>query len=107
MSDSCHRGEATDESGPAIKLLLQREYDAMKITQSTVPDEKVLIEKMLIYYADDLKLHCILTTGGTGFAMRDITPEATKNVIHRECPQLASTMLSEGLKKTPFAALSR
>lgn len=107
VSDSCYNQEATDESGPAIKGLLQRELGAFKISQSTVPDEKDEIEKMLKYYCDDLKIHCVLTTGGTGFAPRDVTPEATKSVIQRECPQLALRMALESFKKTEFAALSR
>lgn len=97
---------ATDESGPAIKGLLQRELGAFQITQFTVPDEKSEIEKILKHYSD-LKYHCVLTTGGTGFAPRDVTPEATRNVIHRECPQLALRMALESFKKTEFAALSR
>lgn len=100
-------GTAADESGPAIKNLLQKRYNAMKISQSTVPDERDAIEGMLKYYSDELNLHCILTTGGTGFAQRDVTPEATKNVIHRECQQLALAMALESFKKTQFAALSR
>ncbi|CRL01104.1 CLUMA_CG014218, isoform A [Clunio marinus] len=107
LTDTCHLGTAQDESGPTLKMLLQRSYNAMKVTQSTVPDERNEIEKMLLYYADDLKLHCVLTTGGTGFSPRDITPEATKSVIQRECPQLALAMALESLKKTYFAALSR
>lgn len=107
MSDTCHAGTAIDESGPAIKQLLQREYNALKITQSTVPDDRETIERMLIHYADDFKLNCILTTGGTGFAPRDVTPEATKNIVQRECPQLALAMALESFKKTQFAALSR
>jgi molybdopterin biosynthesis enzyme MoaB len=79
----------------------------MKITQSTVPDEREFIEKMLVYYSDDLKLNCVFTTGGTGFAMRDVTPEATRNIIHRECPQLALAMALKSFEKTQFAALSR
>lgn len=63
--------------------------------------------KFLRYYTDDLKLHCIFTTGGTGFAPRDVTPEATRSIIHRECPQLGLAMALESFKKTQFAALSR
>jgi gephyrin len=72
-----------------------------------VPDEKDLIEKLLVQYSEDFKLNCIFTTGGTGFAPRDVTPEATKAVIQRECPQLALAMALESFKKTQFAALSR
>lgn len=79
----------------------------MKITQLTLPDEQDQIENTLKLFSDKAKIQCILTTGGTGFAPRDVTPEATRNVIIKECPQLAHMMLLEGLKKTPFAALSR
>ncbi|XP_070508387.1 molybdenum cofactor synthesis protein cinnamon [Chironomus tepperi] len=107
VSDTCHRGEAIDKSGPKIKMLLQNYFNAFKISQSTVPDEIVEIEKMLLYYSDILKLNCIITTGGTGCAPRDVTPEATKRVIIREFPQLATLMLMEGLRNTRFAALTR
>ncbi|KAL7014343.1 hypothetical protein ACKWTF_015869 [Chironomus riparius] len=107
VSDTCHRNEAIDKSGPKIKMLLQNYFNAFKVTQSTVPDEIVEIEKMLLYYSDDLKLNCIITTGGTGCAPRDVTPEATKKVIEREFPQLAFLMLMEGLRITRFAALTR
>lgn len=96
-----------DESGPAINLLLKNTFKAIKISHTTVPDEQDEIERLLKYYSDELKLQCIFTTGGTGFAPRDVTPEATKNVINKECPQFAQVMLMEGLKKTQFAALSR
>lgn len=98
---------ATDESGPAIKGLLQRELGALQIVQTTVPDEQEDIERVLKHYCDDLKFHCVMTTGGTGFAPRDVTPEATRNVIQRECPQLALRMALESFKKTEFASLSR
>lgn len=107
MSDRCFRKESTDESGPAIKVLLQRHFEAATIPCMTVPDERADIERMLIYFCDELKLNCVLTTGGTGFAPRDVTPEATRNVIHRECQQLTLVMALESFKKTPFAALSR
>lgn len=94
-------------SGPAIKLLLQREFNAWKISLTTVPDDQEMIKKILINFSDDLQLDCILTTGGTGFAPRDVTPEATRDIIHRECPQLALAMTLESLKKTQFAVLSR
>lgn len=72
-----------------------------------MPDEKDEIEKILLFYSDELRLNVIFTTGGTGFAPRDVTPEATRNVIHRECPNLALSMALESLKKTEFAVLSR
>lgn len=75
--------------------------------QSTLPDEREKIEEMLIEFSDDMKLDCVFTTGGTGFAPRDVTPEATRNVIHKKCPQLALAMALESFQKTKFAALSR
>ena len=107
VSDRCHLGQAEDTSGPSIKFNIQRQYGANKISNSTVPDEQDKIEEILKYYCDDLKLHCVITTGGTGFAPRDVTPEATRNVIHKECPQLALAMALESLQKTKFAVLSR
>lgn len=107
MSDRCYAGTANDESGPEIRVMLQKVLGVTNITQKTVPDEKDQIEKSLIHFADDLKLNCVITTGGTGFAERDVTPEATRNVIQKEAPQLALAMSLESFKKTHFAALSR
>lgn len=107
VSDRCHLGQAEDTSGPSIKQNIQRQFGANKISNTTVPDEQNQIEEILKYYCDDLKLHCIFTTGGTGFAPRDVTPEATRNVIHKECPQLTLAMALESLQKTKFAVLSR
>lgn len=107
VSDRCHVGQAEDTSGPSIILHLKQEFNAKKVTNSTVPDEQDQIEEILKYYCDDLKVHCVFTTGGTGFAPRDVTPEATRNVIHKECPQLALAMALESFQKTKFAALSR
>jgi molybdopterin biosynthesis enzyme MoaB len=73
----------------------------------TVPDEREVIEKILKLFADDLKKDCIFTTGGTGFAPRDVTPEATRSVIDKPCPNLSYEMYNESRKKTKFAALSR
>lgn len=66
-----------------------------------------ILQGTLVYFVDVLNLNIILTTGGTGFGPRDITPEATKNVIHREAPQLTLVMSLYSLEKTKFAALSR
>lgn len=107
VSDSCHEGTKVDESGPIIKKLLQQKYQAIKITLTTTPDDASSVEKILKYHCDDLKVNCIITTGGTGFAPRDVTPEATRRVIEKECPQLAMMMFLESLKVTPMAALSR
>lgn len=67
----------------------------------------VLLQKILIEWSDGLNVNVILTTGGTGFAERDVTPEATKRVIDKEAPGLSMAILNYGLKKTPMAILSR
>ena len=72
-----------------------------------VPDEREVIRATLIEWCDDLRLNVIFTTGGTGFAPRDVTPEATRDVIEREAPGLAEAMRADSLKKTPHAMLSR
>jgi len=73
----------------------------------TVPDEREQIEKTLIEWADARHLNLIITTGGTGFAPRDVTPEATRAVIDREAPGLAEAMRAASLRVTPYAMLSR
>ena len=72
-----------------------------------VPDDRAAIELALCHWADDLKLHLILTTGGTGLSPTDVTPEATLAVIDRNVPGLAEAMRQESLRKTPFAMVSR
>ena len=73
----------------------------------TVPDEKEEIEKALIYLCDDACVDVIFTTGGTGFAPRDVTPEATKNVIEKEAPGIAEGIRQKSMEITPKAMLSR
>jgi molybdenum cofactor synthesis domain-containing protein len=103
LSDKGSRGERTDASGPAIAELLKgigevKFYDIL-------PDERNLIRERLLGYAG--KVDLILTTGGTGLSPRDVTPEATRDVIEREIPGIAEAMRAEGLKKTKNAMLSR
>jgi len=74
---------------------------------SIVPDEKDHIQRVLRKWIDRKELRVILTTGGTGFAPRDVTPEATRPLLEKECPQLSLVITLESLKKTQFAALSR
>lgn len=106
VSDRCSRGEAQDQSGPAlIDSLPSAEYHVAYA--QIVPDEPEQIAATLVRWADDGACDLVLTTGGTGFSSRDITPEATRQVIEREAPGLAAVILADGLKKTPFAALSR
>ena len=103
LSDKGSRGERTDESGPAISEALRRIGEVR--FYDILPDERDLIKERLLFYAG--KVDLILTTGGTGLSPRDVTPEATLDVIEREIPGIAETMRAEGLKKTRKAMLSR
>jgi molybdenum cofactor synthesis domain-containing protein len=72
-----------------------------------IPDDRELIQEKLIYYADQLGVDVIATTGGTGVGPRDVTPEATRAVIEKEIPGMAEAMRAAGLQKTPLAMISR
>ena len=105
VSDRCSKGECEDKSGP---LIMELTADLGKTAEYLiVPDEKAEIEKALIFLCDDIKADVIFTTGGTGFAPRDITPEATKSVIKREAPGIAEAVRLKSLEITPKAMLSR
>ena len=105
VSDRCSKGECKDKSGPLIRDLTA---DLGKTAEYLiVPDEKAEIEKALIYLCDDIKADVIFTTGGTGFAPRDITPEATKCVIEKEVPGIAEAIRLKSFAITPKAMLSR
>jgi molybdenum cofactor synthesis domain-containing protein len=106
ISDSAARGEREDLSGPAVVAELQQ-MKAEIMTTEILPDERAEIGERLRYHADSGAVNLIITTGGTGLAPRDITPEATRDVIEREAPGLAEVMRAESLKITPLAALSR
>jgi molybdenum cofactor synthesis domain-containing protein len=106
LSDRSSRGERTDASGPALAVLIQAE-DWMPVKQEVLPDDESAIRKILISWADSGELDVILTTGGTGFSPRDVTPEATRAVIERDAPGLAEAMRAASLKVTPHAMLSR
>jgi len=106
ISDSASRGEREDLSGPAVVAelgQLKAEIGATEI----LPDEREQIAARLRHWADAGLAELIVTTGGTGLAPRDLTPEATRDVIEREAPGLAELMRAESLKVTPLAALSR
>jgi molybdenum cofactor synthesis domain-containing protein len=106
VSDRCSRGEAQDRSGPAIiESLPGGEYHVA--FAEIVPDDLGKIIATLSRWADEDLCDLILTTGGTGFSPRDVTPEATLQVIEREASGLETLLTMEGLRKTPFAALSR
>jgi molybdenum cofactor synthesis domain-containing protein len=106
VSDRSFRGEREDKAGPAIEKLLSASH--FEVTQVEVcPDEKGLISELLMKWSDVEGFDLIVTTGGTGVAPRDVTPEATEAVCHRLVPGMAEVMRSESLKKTPNAMISR
>ncbi len=104
VSDSCSRGERTDLSGPAVAEVLKKHNFAI-VGTVTVPDEQVAIQQAILSWIDRTQL--VVTTGGTGIAKRDVTPEATRAVCERLLEGVAERMRAEGVKKTPLAALSR
>jgi len=108
VSDRGWRGETEDRSGPALREILEAELSGAQVAQvALVPDEPDLIAETLRSWADSDDLDLILTTGGTGFAPRDATPEATAAVIERETQGLVHAMLAASLALTPHAMLSR
>jgi molybdopterin adenylyltransferase len=106
ISDTGHAGEREDESGAVLEELLS-EMGAEYVERVLLPDEVMLISEKLIHYADRTTANLILTTGGTGFTSRDVTPEATRRVFDREAPGFAEAMRAASLAKTPHAMLSR
>ena len=106
LSDRSARGERADASGPALADLIRAENWSVA-EQVILPDDESAIRAKLMEWADSGRFDVILTTGGTGFALRDVTPEATRAVIQRDAPGLAETMRAESLRKTPHSMLSR
>jgi len=106
VSDKGSRGQREDLSGDAIKHILKR-IKAKIIFYRIVPDEIELIKSSIIEAADQEKTDLILTTGGTGFAERDVTPEATKEVVEKLVPGISEVIRMESFKKVSQAALSR
>lgn len=106
VSDKGAIGERTDTSGPALCTLLKKDGFEVLYT-SIIPDNSEQIQAELLKCSDELHAHLILTTGGTGFSPRDITPEATKMVIERETPGIPELMRAESMKITPRGCLSR
>lgn len=106
VSDRSARGERLDGSGPALEgQVLSQGWKVSR--QAIIPDDQSKIEEMLVSWADSGEVDVILTTGGTGFSLRDVTPEATRAVITREAPGLAEAMRTASLKVTPHGMLSR
>lgn len=106
LSDSGARGDRIDTSGPAIVDVLQP-FSPEIVEKTIIPDDPDTIRRILRKWARSGRMNLIVTTGGTGVGPRDVTPEATRDVIDREIPGLAELMRAEGLKHTPMAAIGR
>ena len=106
ISDRGSRGEREDKSGPEIMMML-RDIGLDIVETKIIPDEKDQIIKTLIDYADIKGIDLIITTGGTGISPRDVTPDATLEVIDKEVPGMAEAMRRESAVKTPHAMISR
>ena len=105
-SDKGSRGEREDLSGPALRELV-RAIEGEVVEYVILPDDQKLLAEKMLHWSDELELDLILTTGGTGFSQRDVTPEATLAVAERLVPGIAEVMRAESLKITPKAMLSR
>ncbi len=106
VSDRGSRGAREDLSGPEVARLLEG-IDCRIERTAMVPDETEPIREVLIRFADEEKLDLIVTTGGTGVSPRDVTPDATLAVIHKEIPGMAEAMRRASAAKTPHAMISR
>jgi molybdopterin adenylyltransferase len=108
ISDGASKGERQDLSGEAIRTLVTQQLaDAVVMAGAIIPDEAEQIAAVLREWSDEKQLNLILTTGGTGLAPRDVTPEATKAVLEREAPGIAEAMRAVSLQYTKMAMLSR
>ncbi len=105
-SDRCYAGETEDQSGPALAAAL-RNIGIEVVAKEIVPDERTTISTLLQKYVLRADVHLILTTGGTGFAVRDVTPEATRDVIERRAVGIAELLRQRGAEQTPLSWLSR
>lgn len=106
ISDKGYRGERADTSGPALCAML-KEAGYNVVHTSIIPDDRDMIKTELLLCADEQKVALVLTTGGTGFSPRDITPEATLEVIERRIPGIPEAMRAESMRITPRGCLSR
>lgn len=106
VSDKGSRGEREDTSGPALVELLEENGYTVTYT-AMVPDEIIDIQQELLHCADALKLCLVLTTGGTGFSKRDVTPEATEAILEKRTPGIPEAMRAASMAITPMGCLSR
>jgi molybdopterin adenylyltransferase len=107
ISDRSARGERADASGPAIETFVTGRLRGTVVRREIVADEQAAIAATLAAWCDEDAADVIFTTGGTGFAPRDVTPEATRAIIEREAPGLAEAMRQASLAVTAHAMLSR
>jgi len=106
VSDRVTAGTHEDESGPAAEAAL-RSWGAEIVHRDAVPDEREAIVERLTHYADSDDVDLVVTSGGTGFAPRDVTPEATREILEKEAPGVAELLRRESGHQTRFAPLSR
>lgn len=107
ISDRAYSGTYEDESGPALAELVSAHFHTDVDLYHIVPDDFMEIKRALEKWSDDAHLDLILTSGGTGFAPRDVTPEATRAALEKEAPGLVQAMLAASLAETAHAMLSR
>ena len=105
-SDKGSKGEREDKSGAVIREIVEKSWFQVKI-YVVLPDEKELLKEEFRYLADELGVNLVLSTGGTGFSPRDITPEATKEIVERETPGISEAIRMFSLNITKRAMLSR
>ena len=106
ISDSVNAGTRDDASGPAVRKRLEELGWRVAVTE-VIPDDATRIGQRLVALADSHQVAAVFTTGGTGVAERDVTPEATRAILHKEIPGLGELMRARGSRSTPMAALSR
>jgi len=107
VSDRCAHGEAEDTAGPAAVRRLQKALGAHVYRREVIPDEHERIAERLRHYSDGHSIDLVITVGGTGFSPRDVTPEATRDLVERPTPGLDEAMRAASLATTPHGALSR
>jgi len=106
ISDKGSVGEREDLSGPAIREVMERAGGTV-VQVLVIPDERDVIAQTLADWCDSRGLDLVLTTGGTGLAARDVTPEATLSILEKEAPGIAEALRGESMRVTPMAMLSR
>lgn len=106
VSDGVSAGTRVDRGGPAIRAIVEAAGHRV-VSARVVPDDALAVSAALLDAADGGEAELVLTTGGTGFAPRDVTPEATRAVIERDAPGLAEAIRAESIRQTPMGVLSR